>query len=102
MTLRALVVAALALPLSGCGSLFFLEAETEEICKGMDDMPMPGMPGGQAVNIDTGGEYAMGDLLGALPVEGFDGVLELLSLSLKGKDGVSDLSFVEAAQVSVV
>src|SRR4051794_20213939 len=100
MFVRALAVSCLALSLCGCGAMY-LEAETEELCKTIPGIEMPGAPASQMMSIDTGTDYDFGSALSSLPTNSVDGKIELLALTLKPVSGVSDLSFVQTAQVSV-
>lgn len=101
MFVRALVVSSLAVSLTGCGALF-AEAEAEEICKTISNVEFPGVPGNQAVSLDTGTDYDLSSELAALPMQEVDGDLTLRSLTFTPTRGVPDLSFVDAARISVL
>ncbi len=100
---RTLLLSALLVGSTGCGQLFFVEAEVEEVCKTLPEISIPGMPSGQQeMNLDTGTEYDFGEQLASLPKVDLEADLELRSLTIKPTRGVTDLVFVEKAEASVV
>ncbi|NTX03409.1 hypothetical protein HUA74_34245 [Myxococcus sp. CA051A] len=96
---RALVLSTCALVATGCDSLFFIEAEAEEICKAEPDVDFPAaFPG--TLSIEYSMEFPLGDFDEVLPQ---DTDVET-ELRLKGFEVTSstDLSGIERASVSVV
>ncbi|WP_338863676.1 hypothetical protein [Myxococcus stipitatus] len=96
---RALVLSTCALLISGCDSLFFIEAEAEEICKTEPNVDFPAaFPG--TVSIKHSTSFPLGDFDGALP-EDTDVETELRLKSFEVTSS-TDLSGIERASLSVV
>ncbi|MBZ4396002.1 hypothetical protein OWM54_27740 [Myxococcus sp. MISCRS1] len=96
---RALVLSTCALVATGCDSLFFIEAEAEEICKAEPNVDFPAAFPGSA-DIEYALDFPLGDFDDVLP-EDTDVETEL---RLRGFEVTSstDLSGIERASVSVV
>jgi hypothetical protein len=102
MSARSVLLFSLLTCLTGCGPLFFIEAEADEICKTVPEFVVPAMPGSGTVSLDTATDIDLSEQLALLPVEDLDADLELLTLTLTPTRGVTDLSFVEKAQASTL
>jgi hypothetical protein len=91
----------LALPLlTGCESLFYVEAETEEICKTTKDLDFPAsiaIPGTVSQTIN----FPVKDLTATIPTGDTEAILSLRLFELTPKSGNPDLSGVERAALSV-
>ncbi|MCE9673649.1 hypothetical protein LY474_38180 [Myxococcus stipitatus] len=95
---RATLLGALALLTTGCESLFFIEAEAEEICKTQPNVDFPGaLP--LTVSIEHTLEFPLGDVDAPLP-EDADVETEL-KLKVFEVTASTDLSGIERASVSV-
>ncbi|MFP2905233.1 hypothetical protein ACLESD_09285 [Pyxidicoccus sp. 3LFB2] len=95
---RALLLSSLALCATGCDSLFFIEAEAEEICKTEPDLDFPAAFPGTA-SVQQSFTFPLGDFADPLP-EDADVETEL---RLKAFDVTADtdLSGIERATVAV-
>ncbi|MFP2957935.1 hypothetical protein ACLEPN_08915 [Myxococcus sp. 1LA] len=95
---RILLLSGLALLTTGCESLFFIEAEAEEICKTERDLSFPAaLP--LTVNVERSITFPLGDFADPLPEE--TDVETELRLRLFEVTADTDLSGVERASVSV-
>jgi hypothetical protein len=92
----------LAVPLltTGCDSLFFVEAETEEICKTQRNLDFPGglpIPGTVSQTI----RFPVKDLTATIPTGDTEAELRLKLFELTPTSGNPDLSGIERATLSV-
>lgn len=95
---RALLLSCLALLATGCDSLFFIEAEAEEICKTEPGLEFPAaFPGTASVQQTL--TFPLGDFADPLPEEA--DVETALRLKLFEVAADTDLSGIERATVSV-
>ncbi|MCP3141715.1 hypothetical protein [Pyxidicoccus xibeiensis] len=95
---RALLLASAALLVSGCDSLFFIEAEAEEICKAEPDIEFPAaLPGTASVQQTL--TFPLGDFADPLPDDA--DVETELRLKVFEVTADTDLSGIERASVSV-
>ncbi|AEI64833.1 hypothetical protein [Corallococcus macrosporus] len=95
---RTLLLSGLALLTTGCESLFFIEAEAEEICKTERDLSFPAaLP--LTVNVERSFTFPLGDIADPLPEE--TDVETELRLRLFEVTADTDLSVIEHASVSV-
>ncbi len=97
-SLRALLLSATALLATGCDSLFFIEAEAEEICKAEPNIEFPAaFPGTASVQQTL--TFPLGDFADPLPAEA--DVETELRLKVFEVTADTDLSGIERASVSV-
>jgi hypothetical protein len=97
-SLRALLLASTVLLATGCDSLFFIEAEAEEICKSQSDLDFPAaLP--ITVSVQQTLTFPLGDLADPLPDEA--DVETELRLKVFEVTADTDLSGIERATVSV-
>ncbi|MBZ4419316.1 hypothetical protein [Myxococcus sp. RHSTA-1-4] len=95
---RALLLSATALLATGCDSLFFIEAEAEEICKAEPDVAFPAaFPGTTSVQQTL--TFPLGDFSDPIPEEA--DVETELRLKVFEVTANTDLSGIERASVSV-
>lgn len=92
----------LALPLlaTGCGSLFYVEAETEEVCKTQHNVPFPGsipIPGTVSQTIN----FPIGDITQTIPRGSTDAELRVRLFEVTATGGNPELSGVERASVAI-
>lgn len=93
----------LAVPLlaTGCDSLFFVEAETEELCKTQRDLSFPAsiaIPG----TVSQTFNFPVKDLTATIPTGDTEAILRLKLFELTPTSGNPDLSGVERAALSVL
>lgn len=97
-SLRVLLLSATALLATGCDSLFFIEAEAEEICKAEPNIEFPAaLPGTASVQQTL--TFPLGDFADPLPEEA--DVETELRLKVFEVTADTDLSGIERASVSV-
>ncbi len=97
-SIRALLLSSVALLATGCESLFFIEAEAEEICKTERDLSFPAaVP--LTGNVQRSINFPLGDVADPLPED--TTVKTELRLRLFEVTADTDLSGVERASVSV-
>ncbi|XXF77110.1 hypothetical protein P2318_29255 [Myxococcaceae bacterium GXIMD 01537] len=97
---RILLLTAAALA-SGCGdSLFFVEAEVQEICKTEKSVTFPAALPGTA-SVQQTFELPIGDSGAALPEGTMDSDLRLKVFEVTATSGNVDLSQIESATVSI-
>ncbi|WP_426754853.1 hypothetical protein [Myxococcus sp. Y35] len=97
-SIRALLLSSIALLATGCESLFFIEAEAEEVCKTERDLSFPAaLP--ITVNVERSITFPLGDLADPLPDD--TEVETELRLRLFEVTADTDLSGIERASVSV-
>lgn len=92
----------LALPLlaTGCGSLFYVEAETEEVCRTEHNVTFPGsipIPGTVSQEI----HFPVGDITGTIPRGSTEAQLRVHLFEVTATSGNPELSGVERASVSI-
>jgi hypothetical protein len=95
-----ILLATLPLLTTGCGSLFFVEAETEEVCKTQRDVSFPGglpIPGTVSQTL----LFPVGDITATVPTGDTDSELRLRSFELTATSGNPDLSGIEVASMSL-
>jgi hypothetical protein len=100
-SLRTLLLSAAATLASGCGeSLFFVEAETEEVCKTEQNVHFPAaLPG--TTSIQQNFELPIGDMGSSLPEGQLESELRLKLFEVTVTGGGADLSGIERATVSL-
>jgi hypothetical protein len=97
-SLRILLIA-LPLLTTGCSSLFYLEAETDEVCKTQHGVSFPGapqIPGTVSQTFD----FPVKDISATLPTGGTDAQLRIHLFEVTATSGNPDLSGVERASVA--
>jgi hypothetical protein len=97
--LRILLIT-LPLLATGCGSLFYVEAETEEICKTQRNVEFPAsipIPGTVSQTIN----FPIGDVRNTLPQGSTEAELRVKLFEVTARTGNPDLSGVERASVAV-
>lgn len=92
----------ITLPLltTGCGSLFSVEAETEELCKTQRDVTFPGLPLPPGTVSQTL-NYPVGDLISTLPAGSTEARLRMRLFEVTATSGNPELSGVERASVAL-
>ncbi len=97
-SIRALLLSSITLLATGCGSLFFIEAEAEEICKTERDLAFSAaLP--LTVNLERSITFPLGEFSDPLPED--TKVETELRLRLFEVTADTDLSGIERASVSV-
>lgn len=100
-SLRTLLLSAAATLASGCGgSPFFVEAETEEVCKTEQNIQFPAALPGTA-SIQQTFELPIGDMGASLPEGQMESELRLKVFEITVTGGGADLSGIERATVSL-
>jgi len=95
------LLCASALLATGCDSLFFLEAETEEICKTQGGNAINGVPLGLEGTIEQSLPFPVGAFgETALPEGSVELILRAKSFSVSATDPTIDLSGIREAQLS--
>lgn len=92
----------LALPLlaTGCGSLFYVEAETDEVCKTQHNVTFPGsipIPGNTSAKFF----FPIGDITSTIPRGSTDAQLRVHRFDVTATSGNPELSGVERASVAI-
>jgi hypothetical protein len=97
---RILLPLTVALFTTGCESLFFVEAKTEELCKTQRDLSFPAIiaiPG----TVSQSFNFPVRDLTATLPTGDTEALLTLKLFELTPTSGNPDLSGVEQASLSM-
>ncbi len=99
-TFSRLLLLAVPLFTTGCDSLFFVEAKTEELCKTQRNVSFPGVPlppgtVSQTVN------FPVGELIGTLPAGSTEAKLRMRLFEVTATSGNPELSGVERASVAL-
>ncbi len=98
-SLRILLIA-LPLLTTGCSSLFYIEAETDEVCKTQHDVSFPGAP--QIPGTTSGKfEFPVKDISATLPTGSTEAQLRVHLFEVTSTSGNPDLSGVEHASVAL-
>jgi hypothetical protein len=97
-TIRTLLLSAAATLASGCDSLFFVEAEAEEVCQTEQNVTFPGAFPGTA-SIQQSFELPIGDVGGTLPEGQMESELTLRLFEVTVTGGGADLRGIERASV---
>ncbi|MDY7227269.1 hypothetical protein [Hyalangium rubrum] len=92
----------LTLPLLtvGCGDLFYVEAETEELCKTQRDLSFPAglpLPG----SVQQTFLFPVSDITATIPAGDTESVLRVRSFTLKATSGNPELSGIEKASLTL-
>jgi hypothetical protein len=98
-SLRILLIT-LPLLATGCGSLFFVEAQTDEVCKTQRNISFPGglpIPG----TVEQTILFPVGDLTATIPTGDTESELSMRSFELTATSGNPDLSGIELASMSL-
>lgn len=85
---------------TGCGSLFYVEAETEEICKTQSDLSFPAglpIPG----SVQQTFLFPVGDITATIPTADTESELRMRSFTLTATSGNPDLSGIEGALLTL-
>jgi hypothetical protein len=98
--IRTLLFCAAATLASGCDSLFFVEAEAEEVCKTEQNVSFPGALPGTA-SIQQSFELPIGDVGAGLPGGDMESELELKVFEVTVTGGGADLRSIERATVAL-
>lgn len=97
---RLLLLLTVPLFTTGCESLFFVEASTEELCKTQKDLSFPAaiaIPG----TVSQTFNFPVSDLTATIPTGDTDAFLTMKLFELTPKSGDPDLSGIESATLSV-
>jgi hypothetical protein len=97
---KLLFTALAAFVLSGC---FYVEAEEPSVCKTVPDQSFPGSAVGGTYDVSQDFNYDFGNEL-VLSFNGktVDTTAQILSVTLTAKSGITDFSFIDKAQVTLI
>ncbi len=98
-TLRVLVLTVAATLATGCDSLFFVEAETEEICKTESSVSFPAAPPG-TLSLRQAFSLPLGDVGESLPEGQMESELRLRLFEITALSGNPDLRGIEFATIT--
>jgi hypothetical protein len=97
---RLLLLLTVPLFTTGCESLFFVEASTEELCKTQKDLSFPAAPDVPGTVSQTF-NFPVRDLTATIPTGETEAFLTMKLFELTPTNGGPDLSGVESATLSV-
>lgn len=95
-----ILLTVLPLLTTGCGSLFYVEAETEELCKTQRNITFPGsipIPG----TVSQTFNYPVGDITATIPRGSTEAQLRVHLFEVTATSGTPDLNGVERASVAI-
>lgn len=95
-----ILLTALPLLTTGCGSLFYVEAETDEVCKTQRNVSFPGsipIPGTVSQTIN----FPIGDITNTIPQGSTEAQLRVHLFEVTATGGNPELSGVERASVAI-